>query len=142
MKYCVVYWSRHGNGKKIIDYVEQKLKDKNHEVQVCKTDEVNPSSMPDADIYVFSAPTEAFRIQKEMRTVMKKLDNVDGKKYGIINTHGMKRDWLGSMEKMLSKKNMEKTAAIHFKMGKEVNDGNGLMDGWESSLDEFIRDLQ
>lgn len=142
MKYCIVYWSRYGNGKKIVDYVDKKLTDMNHDVNVFITDDVDPTSMPEADVYVFSAPAEAFRVQKNMRTMMKKLQGMDGKKYGIINTHGMKkRDWLGSMEKMLSKKNMEKVASVHFVMGKEVNDGAGLTDGWQSSLDDFISDL-
>ena len=142
MKYCIVYWSRYGNGKKIVDYVEQKLSEKNHEITVFNTDEVDPSSMPDADIYVFSSPAEAFRVQKNMRTVMKNLKGMDGKKYGIINTHKMNRNWLGSMEKMLFKKDMEKLAAVDFKMGKEVNEGKGLMEDWQSSLNDFINNLQ
>ena len=95
MKYCIVYWSRYGNGKKIVDYVEKKLTDKNHEVEVIKTDDVKPSSLPKADAYVFSAPTEAFRVQKNMRSVMKKLDGLDGKKYGIINNNLDERYLLG-----------------------------------------------
>jgi hypothetical protein len=97
--------------------------------------------MPAADVYVFSAPAEAFNLQRNMRSFMKKLKGMDGKKYGIINTHGMDRNWLGKMEKLLNKKNMEKVASVDFKVGKEANTGNGLMDGWESKVDEFAGNL-
>jgi len=97
--------------------------------------------MPEADLYVFSAPTEAFNIQKNMRNFMKKLEGMEGKKYGIINTHAMERNWLHKMEKLLSKKKMVKAAGVDFKVGKDASAGNGLMDGWERKLDEFAGKL-
>jgi len=141
MKYVIVYWSRYGNGKKIVDYLSENLKDKSKDIQVFKTDETDPTSMPEADYYIFSAPAEAFNLQRNMRSFMKKLEGMDGKKYGIINTHGMDRNWLGKMEKLLNKKNMEKGASVDFKVSKEANTGNGLMDGWELKVDEFIKNL-
>jgi flavodoxin len=139
MKVVITYWSRYGNGKKIVDYLGEILKTKKSEVQVLKTDEANPSSMPNADFYVFSAPTEAFNIQRNMRSFIKKLENMEGKKYGIINTHGMDKNWLGKMEKLLSKKNMIKISSVDFKVSKEANTGNGLMEGWKSKVDEFAK---
>jgi flavodoxin len=141
MNYVIVYWSRYGNGKKIVDYLANKLKQKNADTKIFNTDEVDPSSMPEADFYIFSAPTEAFNLQGNMRSFMKRLDGMDGKKYGIINTHGMKRNLLGKMEKLLAKKNMEMVASVDFKVDKEVNTGNGLMDGWETQVDTFIEQL-
>ena len=141
MKYVIIYWSRYGNGKKIVEYLEGKLKAKKSDVTVLKTDDADPSSLPDADVYVFSAPTEAFNLQRNMRSFMKKLSGVDGKKYGIINTHGMDRNLLGKMEKLLNKKSMEKVASVDFKVSKEANTGNGLMDGWEEKIDEFAGKL-
>ena len=67
MNYVIVYWSRYGNGKKLVDHLETKLK-KIGDTKVFKTDEVNPTKMPDADYYVFSAPTEAFNVQRNMRS--------------------------------------------------------------------------
>lgn len=139
MKVVITYWSRYGNGKKIVDYLGEILKTKKSEVQVFKTDEANPSSMPNADFYVFSAPTEAFNIQRNMRSFIKKLENMEGKKYGIINTHGMDKNWLGKMEKLLSKKNMIKISSVDFKVSKEANTGNGLMEGWKNKVDEFAK---
>ncbi|KYK22159.1 hypothetical protein AYK21_04155 [Thermoplasmatales archaeon SG8-52-2] len=140
MNYVIVYWSRYGNGKKVVENLTTKLSKKG-ETKIFTTDEANPSSMPEADLYVFSAPTEAFNLQKNMRKFMKKLKGMDGKKYGIINTHGMDRSWLGKMEKLLSKKNMEKVAEVDFKVGKDANTGNGLLDGWETKVDEFAGKL-
>jgi len=137
MKYVIVYWSRYGNGKKVIDYLAEKLNDKSKETKIFKTDEADPTAMPEADIYIFSAPTEAFNVQRNMRSFMKKLKGMEDKKYGIINTHSMDRNWLGKMEKLLNKKKMVKVAGIDFKVGKEVNSGNGLPEGWEVTVEDF-----
>jgi len=141
MKYVIVYWSRYGNGKKIVDHIDKKFKEKKIETQIFKTDEADPKAMPNADLYIFSAPTEAYNVQKNMRTFMKKLDGMDNKKYGIINTHGMNKNWLNKMEKLLSKKNMVKVAGVDFQVSKEANTGNGLLDGWEQKVDDFIKHL-
>ena len=72
MNYVIVYWSRYGNGKKVVESLSTKLSKKG-ETKIFTTDEANPSSLPEADMYIFSAPTEAFNVQKNMRKFMKKL---------------------------------------------------------------------
>jgi len=141
MNYVVVYWSRYGNGKKIVDHLVGKLNKKAGKTQIFKTDEANPTAMPEADLYVFSAPTEAFKIQRNMRTFMRRLEGMENKKYGIINTHGMNRNWLPKMEKILSKKKMVKVASVDFQVGKNAQTGNALMEDWEAKLDEFAKKL-
>ena len=141
MKYIIVYWSRYGNGKKIVNYLSSKLNDKKVETKIFKTDETNPSKLPEADLYVFSAPTEAFNIQKNMRKFIKNLEGMNKKKYGIINTHAMKRNLLFKMEKLLSKKNMTKVASVDFQIGEGSQNGEGLMVGWKSMVDEFVGQL-
>jgi len=141
MRYVVVYWSRYGNGKKIVEYLEEKLTEKASETQIFTTDEINPAAMPEADVYVFSAPTEAFNVQANMRRFMKKLEGIEGKKYGIINTHGMKKSCLHKMEKLLSKKQMVKVASVDFQVGDNPKTGNALRDGWKSKIDEFADKL-
>jgi len=142
MKYVIVYWSRYGNGEKIIDYLARKLKEKTAETHIYKTDEADPTAMPEADLYVFSAPTEAFNIQKNMRNFMKRLEGMEGKKYGIINTHSMKnKNWLHKMEKLLSKKKMLKVEGVDFQVGDGFKTGNGHIKGWEAKLDEFAGKL-
>ena len=140
MKYVIVYWTRFGNNKKIVDYLAGKLQG---EVQVLKTDEAEPAKMPEADFYIFSSAAEAFRLQKNMKQFMKNLENMDQKKYGIINTHAMKKkNWLKKMEKLLAKKKMIKVAEVEFRMEGDVDKAEGLQDGWEAKLDAFCAKLQ
>ena len=141
MKYTIVYWSRYGHNKKIVNYLAEKLKEKKAETQILSTEEADPTALPEADLYIFSAAAEAFNLQKNMRTFMKNLEGMNGKKYGIINTHGMDKDRLYKMEKLLSKKNMVKVAGVDFKVGKEIKSGNALMEGWEVKIDEFSEKL-
>ena len=141
MRFVIVYWTRHGNNKRIVDYLEDKLKIRG-EVQVFLTEEADPTALPSADLYIFSAATEAFRIQKNMRKFMKKIKGLDGKKYGIINTHAMEnKNWLDSMEKLLGKRNLIKVAETDFRMEGKVEGGQGLQKGWETKLDAFINKL-
>jgi flavodoxin len=141
MNYVIVYWSRYGNGKKVVDYLAKKKKQKGSDTKIFKTDEADPNSMPNASLYIFSAPTEAFNIQKNIRMFIKKLEGMEEKKYAMINTHGMKSHRLNKMEKLLSKKNMVKVAGVDFQVGKNANTGNGLMDGWESKIDDFTEKI-
>jgi flavodoxin len=139
MKYVIVYWSRYGHNKKIAERLAKKLEG---ETRVLTTDEADPGALPEADLYVFSAAAEAFNLQSNMRSFMKKLEGMNGKKYGIINTHGMDKNRLYKMEKLLSKKNMVKVADVDFKVGKDIKSGNALFEGWEAKLDEFAGKLK
>jgi len=142
MKYVIVYFSRFGNGKKLVERLAGKLKEKNGTVQLFKVDEVDPGAMPEADVYVFSAAAEALSLQRDMKTFMNNLKGMDGRNYGIINTHGMKKNRLDKMEKILSKKNMVKLAGVEFHVeGNNVQTGNGLPSGWEARVDEFAGKL-
>ena len=140
MKFVIIYWTRHGNNKKIVDYLAGKLLG---DVHVFKTEEADPAKMLDADYYIFSSAAEAFRVQINMRKFMKNLNGMEGKKYGIINTHGMKNNnWLKKMEKSLAKKKMMKVAETDFAMGENFESGDGLQEGWEAKLDTFCAKLQ
>jgi len=141
MNYTIIYWSRYGHNKKIANYLAEKLNEKKAETQILTTDEADPTALPEADLYIFSAAAEAFNLQRNMRIFMKNLEGMNGKKYGIINTHGMDKDRLYKMEKLLSKKNMVKVADVDFKVGKDIKSGNALMEGWESKIDKFAEKL-
>ena len=97
--------------------------------------------MPEADVYIFSAPAEAFNVQKNMRTFMKNLEGTKEKKYGIINTHAMKKNRLYKMEKLLSEKKMTKVAEVDFQVGDGAKTGNGFMEDWKAKLNEFAGKL-
>jgi len=143
MKYVLVYWSRFGHNKKIVEKLSTKLQEKGAKTQILQTNEADPKKMPEADTYIFSASAEAFRVQKNMRNFMKKLEDMSGKKYGIINTHAMKsKNWLKSMEKLLTKKDMEKIAEIDFIIGKQgQQEGTGFVGDWENKINEFSKKI-
>ena len=141
MKYTIVYWSRYGHNKKIVNYLADRLKEKKAETQILTTDEADPTALPEADLYIFSAAAEAFNLQKNMRTFMKNLEGMNGRKYGIINTHAMDKNRLYKMDQLLSKKNMVKVADVDFKVGKDIKSGNALLEGWETKIEEFVQKI-
>ena len=140
MKYVIIYWTRHGNNKKIVDYLAGKLQG---DVKIIKAGTPEAGKLPDADIYIFSAAAEKFSIQADMKKLMKGLRNMEGKKYALINTHALKfKSWLGRMDKLLAKSGMTKISEIDFRMGDGTNEGNGLQEGWEAKLDTFCVKLK
>ena len=140
MNYVIVYWSRYGNGKKLVDYLAGQLK-KAGDTKVFKTDDADPASMPEADVYIFSAPTEAFSVQRNMKSFMNRLEGMEAKKYGLINTHGMKKSTIHKMDKILSKKKMVKVAGVDFQVGKDTKSGNAFLEDFKPKLDEFAGKL-
>jgi flavodoxin len=133
MKYVVAYWSRYGNNKKIAERLESLLKPKG-EVQLVVAAE--GAKLPDADVYIFSAASEKFSINSEMKSLMKGLRGMEGKKYALVNTHGL--GWkfgLGKMTKMLSKSGMAKAAELDLRVGEGTDRGEGLPEGWEGKVD-------
>lgn len=143
MKYVIFYWSRFGHNKKIATTLSEKLSKKGKDTKVFNVDEADPTNVPKADMYVFSAAAEAFRVQKHMRKFMKKLEGLEGKKFAIINTHGMKsKNWLKGMEKLLVKKDMVKVADTDFQIGKEGQEqGQGFIGDWKEKLEDFADEL-
>jgi flavodoxin len=141
MKYILVYWSRYGHNRKLVNSLAEMLKKKGAETKILTTDEADPSSLPNADVYVFSAAAEAFNLQQNMKSFMKGISGKDGKKYGIMNTHGMKKNRLAKMETLLSKKNMVKIAEVDFQIGKDIKSGNAFIDDWNTKLSEFANKL-
>ena len=144
MKFVIVYSSRYGNGKKCVDAVDTELKTKGHEVQIINAQESNPAQIPKADMYIFSGATEAFRIAVGIRKYLKKMPQMEGKKYALISTHAMdKAIALNKMDKLLSKKKkMEKVSTIDFKVNnKAAQQSNGLPEGYEENLCEWVKEI-
>lgn len=141
MKYVMVYWSRYGHNKKLVESLEEMLKTKGSDIQIFSTEQTTPTSLPDADVYIFSAAAEKFTLQQHMRKFMKNLSGMDGKRYGIMNTHAMKKNHLRKMEKLLSKKNMVKIAETDFQIGKNMSSGNAFLGDWQAKLGEFAKKL-
>lgn len=140
MKVVIAYSSRYGNGKKCVDCVDAALKAKGHEVQVLNAPESDPAQIPPADIYVFSGAAEAFGLAKGIRNYIENIPVLEGRKYALINTHGMKKPRaLPKMEKILSgKKKMVKVSEIHFQVGKGAEQGNALPEGYQAQLAQWV----
>ena len=135
MKYVIIYWSRFGNNRKIVEHLAKALMPKGEVQTIVAAGSVK---LPQADVYVFSAAAERFSIQEDMKKLMFGLHGMEGKKYALINTHALGfKNWLGRMEKLLSKSSMAKIATIDFRVGQGTKEGNGLPEGWEKRLDEF-----
>jgi flavodoxin len=141
MQFVIVYTSTFGNGKKVVERLTQTLTNKGNPATLLQTATANPASLPAADLYVFSAPAEAFNVKKDMRTLMQGLQGTEGKPYAIINTHAMKKNRLGKMEKLLSKKGMVKRADLEFQVSGDTKHGNGLPASWETKVDELAAKL-
>ena len=143
LKYVIVYWSTYGNGKKLVDRLAATLKASGGQVQVFSTEDADPRGLPVADCYVFSAPTQMGRLVGRMRRFLKHLRGLEGKSYGIVNTHGLLSGGrLGKMEKVLSKMGMVKRAELDVLVGKDSQMGNALPLGWEGLVDGFAARLK
>jgi flavodoxin len=139
MKVVIVYFSRYGNGKKCVDCVESALEGLSHEVQVINVAAADPAQLPQADFYVFSGPAEQFGMATPLKKFMKEMPELAGKRYALINTHGLKKPrGLPRMEKFAGAKKMVKVAEINFQVGKEANTGNGLPADYQARLSGWV----
>jgi flavodoxin len=143
MRCAIIYWSRYGNGKRCVEHVARRLEERGAEVTVLRTSEADPGAMPQADVYVFSAPAEKLNLQADMRKLMKVLSGMEGKRYALINTHAMKKSRLPKMERLLTGgKGMSLVATVDLQVVKGASErGNALPPGWEGRLDEFAGKL-
>ena len=143
MKYAIIYSSRFGNNKKLVELLSEHLKSSGHEVTVYNANDSDPKSPPEAERYVFSGAAEAFSIAKPMKNYMKGLPAMDGKGYALINTHARKnKTVLGKMEKILGKKGMKKLAETDFRIGDTNESKLGLPDGYEEKLRAFAEQIR
>ena len=142
MKVVIVYFSRYGNGKKCVDCVDSALKNKGHEVQVINVAGADPAQIPQADFYVFSGPAEQFGMATPLKTYMKAMPELAGKRYALINTHGLKKPrGQPRMEKFAGAKKMVKVAEIDFQVGKDAASGNGLPADYQARLTQWAAAL-
>ncbi|KYC46906.1 MAG: flavodoxin [Candidatus Methanofastidiosum methylothiophilum] len=86
MKVCILYDSKYGTGKSCMEYLGSIIKEKGNDVDIYSVKEISPSSMPDTEIYIFSAPTHLGHVSGKMKGFLKKIENKEGKKYSVITT--------------------------------------------------------
>lgn len=117
MKVCILYDSKYGTGKSCMEHLGSLLNDKGNDVEIYSVKEIGPTSIPEAEAYIFSAPTHLGNVSGKMKGFLKKLDNKDGKKYSVITTCMApdKTRATETMEHILNEKGMEK-ATISIKI--------------------------
>jgi len=112
MKICIAYESKYGNGKKCMEYLQDVLSKDGHDVELFSVREVDPSSLPSAGIYIFSAPTQVGNVAGKMKKFLKKVVIPQANaKYALITTcmNPPKTKSLTTMESLLDPKGISKT---------------------------------
>jgi len=141
MKVCIVYESKYGNGKKLVEHMQTTLSNKGHDVKTYSVRETKPDSLPNADIYIFSSPTHVGGPPGKMKKFLKKLEiNQEGAKYTLMTTYmDPKSKTLQKMEELLQPKGMTKvTDGFSIK----VKGMKGpLEEGYEEKLEEFTKKI-
>ena len=113
MNISIIYESKYGNGKQAMMYLENILRKKGYTVQLVSTHEVKPHSLPEADLYIFSAPNAFGKIVRSMRKFLEKIEIKNSSvHYILVNTcldpsSSIDRG-LEQMEEILSGKNISK----------------------------------
>ena len=110
MKINIIYESKFGNGKKMLDELSQLLKDKKQEVELFNFTETDPQSLPQADLYLFHSPTRQFMLPLGVRSFIKRFTPPAEKaKYALSTTYMDPRTIaLKKIDAYLQKKGMVK----------------------------------
>jgi flavorubredoxin len=138
MKVQILYESKFGNGKKCVDYLQNVITEKGHEVKTNSFRDFKPNSIPQSELYIFSSPTRMGNVHGRVKKFLKKMDIPKGaEKYALMATYvDPKTKTLNTMEEIVKTKGMKKvTDGIKIK----VNGMKGpLDDGYEEQLEEFV----
>ena len=87
MNISIIYESKYGNGKEAMTYLETILKNKGYSVQLMSIHDVKPNSLPESDLYIFSAPNAFGKIVRSMRKFLEKIEIKNSNaQYILVNT--------------------------------------------------------
>lgn len=138
MKIAVAYESKYGNGKRCMEYLRDELSRDGHEVALFSVREQGPSSLPEAEVYVFSAPTQIGNVAAKMKKFLKKVEfPTEGVKYALVTTcmDPQKTKSITTMEDLLLSKGVTKAAdGLIIKV-------NGMKGPCEKGHEEQLREL-
>ncbi len=109
MDICIIYDTKYGNGKSCMQYLSSILKKDKLDVEIYSVKELEPKLLPEAELYIFSAPTHLGNASGKMKKFIKKINDQKGKKYSVITTCMVpdKTRAIENMEKELRDKGME-----------------------------------
>ncbi len=145
MKINIIYESKHGNGKEAMTYLENILRKKGYSVQLQSIHEIKPHQLPEADVYVFSAPNAFGKIIRSMRKFLEKIEIKNpNTRYLLVNTcldpSSSQDKGLEQMEEILQEKNIMKlTEGLKLKV---LGIKGPLESGYEKKLDELAEKIQ
>jgi menaquinone-dependent protoporphyrinogen IX oxidase len=140
LKVYIAYESKFGNGKKCVEYLQETLKKKGHTVETSSIREMEPNSMPSADLYIFSSPTHVGRPPRKMRKFLKKLEFPPETKYTTMVTHmNPNAKTLRHLNNLIEPKGMTKvTEGIAIRV---TGMKGPLEEGYEKKIDEFANEI-
>ena len=145
MNISIIYESKHGNGKEAMMYLETILRKKGYSVQLMSVHEIKPKSLPEANLYIFSAPNRMGKIIRSMRKFLEKIEIKNSNiHYILVNTcldpsASIDRG-LEQMEEILKEKNISKLSdGLKLKV---MTIKGPLETGYEKKLDEFAQKIQ
>ena len=141
MKICIAYESKYGNGKGCMEYLQGVMSKKGHDVEMISVREKDPTSLPSADLYIFSSPTQIGGPAGKMKKFLKKLEIFqEDSKYALVATHlNPKANTLKKMEKLLQPKEISKIS--DGLMIKVTGMKGPLESGYKEKLDTFAEDI-
>jgi len=141
MKVCIAYESKYGNGQKCVEYLKEIVSNKGHAVDLFSVRDVKPNELLQADIYVFSTPTQIGSPARKMKKYLKKINiSQEGAKYALLTTHSSdKTEALEKMEKLLQPTGMIKiTDGLKIKV---TGLKGPLEDSYEEKLEAFANNI-
>jgi len=145
MNISIIYESKYGNGKQAMTYLESILRKKGYSVQLTSIHEMKPQSLPESDLYIFSAPNAFGKIVRSMRKFLEKIEITNpNARYTLVNTclnpSSDIDKGLEQMEEILRSKNISRLSeGLKLKV---MGIKGPLEAGYETKLDEFAQNIQ
>ena len=136
-----MYESKYGNGKTCAEYLQSVISGKGHDTEILSIREIKPKSLPQANFYIFSAPTHIGGPPGKMKRFLKNLKCEEKEaKYALITTCvDLNTKALQKMEKLLQPKGMIKISD-GFKI--KVNGMKGpLEDDYQKKIEGFATEI-
>ncbi len=141
MDICIIYHSKYGNGKILVEHLGTLLKDKGHGTKILPILEHQSQPLPWADLYVFSSPTHIGGPPGKMKRFLKKLtvEHNEGKFVVITTTMDGKGKTRQKMEEMLSGKGMVKHSEGLAIIVKGIK--GPLEEEYKEKLEKFVSEI-